>query len=149
MHWLGYIVLIGLPLFAALFLFDTASKWLREYSDKVLRCSVETKAQIVGVEKERVPDKADGSSSTWLHPVVQFALRDKEFKVRCEERANPLPFELGDRISVWYNPEDPSDIHLEGKYSGKTMGYTVPMVGALLFGAIAVGCAVFCIRYTF
>ena len=71
MHWLGYIVLIGLPLFAALFLFDTASKWLREYSDKVLRCSVETKAQIVGVEKERVPDKADGSSSTWLHPVVQ------------------------------------------------------------------------------
>ena len=116
MHWLGYIVLIGLPLFAALFLFDTASKWLREYSDKVLRCSVETKAQIVGVEKERVPDKADGSSSTWLHPVVQF---------------------------------DPSDIHLEGKYSGKTMGYTVPMVGALLFGAIAVGCVVFCIRYTF
>ena len=56
MHWLGYIVLIGLPLFATLFLFATASKWLREYCDKVLRCSVDTTAHVDGVEKECVPD---------------------------------------------------------------------------------------------
>lgn len=149
MHWLEYIVLIGLPLFATLFFFATASKWLREYSDKVLRCSVETTAHVVGVEKECVPDKAEDNSSTWFHLVIQFVLHGKEFCVRCEERVNPLSFEVGDRISVWYNPEDPTDIHLEGKYSGKMMGHTVPIVAALFFGAIAVGCAVFCIRYTF
>lgn len=149
MHWLGYIVLIGLPLFATLFLFATASKWLREYSDKVLRCSVETTAQVVGMEKERIPDKAEGNSSTWLHPVVQFTLCDKAFRVRCEERANPLSFEVGDRIPLWYNPSDPTDIHLEGKFSGKTRKYIVPMVAAAIFELITIGCAVFCIRCTF
>lgn len=149
MSWFGYIVLIGLPLFATLFCFATASKWLREYSNKVLRCSVETTAQVVGMEKECVPDKAEGSSSTWFHPVAQFTLRGEEFRTRCEERMNPLPFEIGDRIHIWYNPEDPSDIHLEGTYSGKTMGYTVPMVAGLVFELITIGCAVFCIRYPF
>lgn len=149
MHWLGYIVLIGLPLFATLFLFATASKWLREYSDKVLRCSVETTAQVVGVEKECVPDKEEGSSSTWLHPVVQFTLRDKAFRVRCEERANPLSLEVGDRVPLWYNPSDPTDIHLEGKSSGKTRKYIMPMVAAAIFVLITIGCAVFCIRCTF
>lgn len=149
MHWLGYIVLIGLPLFATLFFFATAAKWLREYSDKVLRCSVETTAQVVGVEKECVPDKAEGSSSTWLHPVVQFTLRDNAFRVRCEERTNPLSLEVGDRVPLWYNPSDPTDIHLEGKFSGKTRKYIMPMVAAAIFVLITIGCAVFCIRCTF
>ena len=55
MHWLGYIALIGLPLFPALFLFATAAKWMQEYSSKILRCSVETTAQVIGAEKECVP----------------------------------------------------------------------------------------------
>lgn len=54
MHWLGYIALIGLPIFPALFLFATAAKWMQEYSSKILRCSVETTAQLTAPTKKFV-----------------------------------------------------------------------------------------------
>lgn len=146
MHWLGYTALIGLPLFPALFLFATAAKWMQEYSSKILRCSVEITAQVIGAEKECVLNESGNNSSTWLHPVVWFSLRGKEFRVRCEERMNPLPFEIGDRVPIWYNPLDPFDVHLEGKYSGRMRNHTIPLVAALVFGLTAAGSVIFCIR---
>ena len=64
MHWLGYTALIGLPLFPALFLFATAAKWMQEYSSKILRCSVETTAQVIGAEKECVLNESGNNGST-------------------------------------------------------------------------------------
>ena len=120
---------------------------MQEYSSKILRCSVETTAQVIGAKKERVLNESGGNSSTWLHPVVCFTLRGKEFRVRCEEQMNPLPFEIGDRVPIWYNPLDPFDIHLEGKYSGRMRKHTIPLVAALVFGLATVGNVIFCIRF--
>lgn len=144
MHWLKPIVITGIPLLLTLFSFATVAKWGREYSAMVLRCSVETTAQVIGTEKELITGR---SNQSWLHPVIRFTLQDKEFCVRCEERMKRLPFKLGTRIPIWYNPDDPMDVHLEGKYSRKTTNYTIPMAISIVFGVITVGCGIFCFAH--
>ncbi len=149
MHWFGFLVLIGLPLLLSVFSFSKAISWQRDFSDRVLRCSVRVKARVVAVKEEAIMDKQDGSRSTWLHPVVCFFAHGKELRVRCEDRWNPLPFDVGDELVVWYNPDDPRDIHLEGKYCGIGRNHTTPLAISLICGVIAIGCAVFCICYDF
>ena len=149
MYWLFFLVLAGLSLLLSMFSFSKAVSWRRDFSDRVLRCSVRVKARVADVKEEAVADKQNGGQSIWLHPIVVFPAHGREFRVRCEERWNPLPFGVGDELVVWYNPDDPQDIHLEGRYCGIGRNHTTPLAISLICGMVAIGGVVFCICHNF
>ncbi|MDE6605558.1 MAG: DUF3592 domain-containing protein [Clostridia bacterium] len=104
------IVIFGLILFVGVFLIIYGAK-PSLFRDKSF---VPTQATIVKYEWRYNPPSYFGSSyhpSHWSpHPVFNYVYDGKEYTVESRVAVYPIPYEVGEKITIYVNPSNPTDV---------------------------------------
>lgn len=85
---------------------------------KAKRCTTEASAVIADVLKEEHwnSGKHRAGRVTNYYPVLEFAVRDKTYRVKTRLKATqPETFIKGHTLNILYNPQNPADLQLQGK----------------------------------
>ena len=90
--------------------------FISDYS-KVRRCTDKAAAIIVDVIKEEhwKYRKHGSGYETNYYPVIEFAVRDKKYRVKTRIKAyHSDTYKEGAELDIQYNPQNPSDLKLQG-----------------------------------
>ena len=90
--------------------------FISEYS-KVRRCTAKAAAIVVDVIKEEhwKYRKHGSGYETNYYPVIEFAVGDKKYRVKTRIKAyHPDTYTEGAELDIQYNPQNPSDLKLQG-----------------------------------
>ncbi len=68
----------------------------------------------------REEDAGGKEKAPTLYPVVEFQVGHYTYRQKCEGRSDPEKYPIGCSVEVFYDPEDPTRLHLKG--SGKRTG---------------------------
>ena len=89
---------------------------ISDYS-KVRRCTDKATAIVVDVIKEEhwKYGKHGSGYETNYYPVIEFAVRDKKYRVKTRIKAyHSDTYKEGGELDIQYNPQNPSDLKLQG-----------------------------------
>ena len=90
--------------------------FISDYS-KVRRCTDKAAAIVVDVIKEEhwKYRKHGSGYETNYYPVIEFAVRDKKYRVKTRIKAyHSDTYKEGAELDIQYNPQNPSDLKLQG-----------------------------------
>ena len=75
-------------------------------------CSVSSKASVSGYETRL--DTTEQPVQTVYTPVITYRAGDRTFQSAASLSSNTRPFEIGQQITIRYNPENPSEFYIPG-----------------------------------
>ncbi len=103
---------------------------------------------VVDVVKQRYVDAETDNVSYYYYPVVEFKARDgKRRTVQLNEGSNPQSHEVGDEVTVLYEPENPNDARIKS-FGSSALMWILPSITGLL-GAAFLGAVLVVQKYLF
>jgi len=103
---------------------------------------------VVDVVKQRYVDAETDNVSYYYFPVVEFKARDgKRRTVQLNEGSNPQSHEVGDEVTVLYEPENPNDARIKS-FGSSALMWILPSITGLL-GAAFLGAVLVVQKYLF
>ena len=103
---------------------------------------------VVDVVKQRYVDAETDNVSYYYYPVVEFKARDgKRRTVQLNEGSNPQSYEVGDEVTVLYEPENPNDARIKS-FGSSALMWILPSITGLL-GAAFLGAVLVVQKYLF
>lgn len=97
---------------------------------KVANCTVETIGTVVGYEYKGLGSSGD-SQQTW-HPVFAYHANGKTIQKTSSIGTTKKLFEIGQRVTVFYNPEKESEYYVPEVTQGNQLGTIFLIAGALI-----------------
>ena len=97
---------------------------------------------VVDVVEQRYEDAETDNVSYYYYPVVEFKARDgKRRTVQLTEGSNPQSNEVGDEVTILYEPENPNDARIKS-FGSSALMWILPSItgilGAGFLGAVLV-----------
>ncbi|MEY2818376.1 MAG: hypothetical protein RL275_1839, partial [Chloroflexota bacterium] len=90
---------------------------------------------VVDVVKQSYVDAETDNVSYYYYPVVEFKARDgKRRTVQLNEGSNPQSHEVGDEVTVLYEPENPNDARIKS-FGSSALMWILPSITGLLGAA--------------
>jgi hypothetical protein len=103
---------------------------------------------VVDVVKQRYVDAETDNVSYYYFPVVEFKARDgKRRTVQLNEGSNPQSHEVGNEVTVLYEPENPNDARIKS-FGSSALMWILPSITGLL-GAAFLGAVLVAQKYLF
>jgi len=103
---------------------------------------------VVDVVKQRYVDAETDNVSYYYFPVVEFKARDgKRRTVQLNEGSNPQSHEVGNEVTVLYEPENPNDARIKS-FGSSALMWILPSITGLL-GAAFLGAVLVVQKYLF
>lgn len=103
---------------------------------------------VVDVVKQRYVDAETDNVSYYYYPVVEFKARDgKRRTVQLNEGSNPQSHEVGNEVTVLYEPENPNDARIKS-FGSSALMWILPSITGLL-GAAFLGAVLVVQKYLF
>lgn len=90
------------------------------YKRKLNDCIMETTGTVVDYEYKGLGSSGD-SQRTW-HPVFEYYAKGKRIRKVSNVGTTKKPFELGRKVTVFYNPEKVSEYYVLEVTQGKQLG---------------------------
>ncbi len=88
--------------------------------------------KVVDVVEQRYEDPETDNVSYYYVPVVEFKSRDgQRMRVQLTEGSNPPSHEVGDEVTVLYEPENPSDARIKS-FGSTALMWILPGITGLL-----------------
>ncbi len=94
-------------------------------------CTFETKGTVVELVEKRSRNK-HGTSTTYA-PVFEYEYNGKVYKYESKLATSPKPFEVGDKVTVMVDPDDPKEIYVPEYKTVRIFSYVFLGVGGGLF----------------
>lgn len=71
-------------------------------------------------------DKSPSGSSGWVH--IQYTLTDGRVikRIARSQSTKGIPLLPGQKVLVWYDPHDPGDVLVYGRWGGRLTGHSLP-----------------------
>ena len=76
------------------------------------RCSVIGEAEIVDILEEHSYHNSENGSTTFHIPIYEYTIGDRKIKKRSIYGSQK--YKKGQKIEIYYNPENPSDSYIKG-----------------------------------
>lgn len=97
---------------------------------------------VVDVVKQRYEDVETDNVSYYYYPVVEFKAEDgKRRTIQLNEGSNPQSHEVGDEVTILYEPENPNDARIKS-FGSSALMWILPgitgILGAAFLGAVLV-----------
>lgn len=103
---------------------------------------------VVDVVKQRYVDAETDNVSYYYYPVVEFKARNgKRRTVQLNGGSNPQSHEVGDEVTVLYEPENPNDARIKS-FGSSALMWILPSITGLL-GAAFLGAVLVVQKYLF
>ena len=101
--------------------------------------TAETIATVIRVDSE-VEQDTDGFDTRYYYPVIEYEVEGQTYEERLPDSGttNSTAYQIGDKIDIKYNPDDPSKISKSGSISGLIGG-----IFFIIFGIIALLSVIF------
>lgn len=97
---------------------------------KITNCTIESIGTVVDYEYKGLGSSGD-SQQTW-HPVFEYYANGKIIKKTSNIGTTKKQFEIGQRVTVFYNPEKESEYYVPEVTQGTALGTVFLVVGVLI-----------------
>ena len=120
-----YAIIVGIIfLGAGIFLFIKSDNLAKN-------CTKEAEAIVVEMDEELSTD-SDGNTSFLYYPVIEYKAGDKEVKQKMDSGSSNPAYNIGDKLTILYNPNKIDEFIVKGEKSSKIFSYALIAVGALI-----------------